>query len=81
MQLFSPVEGTVLGLDQLSVRDRAKKDVGSGLGLDDFGVRVSICLRVVVRVRVRFMVKFRVSITVGSVLALRSQSGSGSVLA
>ena len=77
---MSPLEGTELGLDQLSVRDRAKKDVGSGLGLDDFGVRVSIRLRVGVRVRVRIMVRFRVRITVGSVLALRSHKGSGSLL-
>ena len=80
MQLLSPLEGAELGLDQLSVRVRAKKDVGSGLWLDDFGVMVSVRLRVGVRVRVRFMVRFRVRITVGSGLALRSQSGSGSVL-
>ena len=58
VQVLSPVEGTERGLDQLSVRDRAKKDVRSGLGLDDFGVRVGIWLRVGVRVRVRFMVRF-----------------------
>ena len=57
-----------------------KKNLGSGLGLDVFGVRVSVRLRVGVRVRVRFMVRFRVGLTVGSGLALCSESGSGSVL-
>ena len=80
MQLLSPPEGTELSLDQVSVRVRVKKDLGSGLGLDIFGVRVSVRLRVGVRFRVRFMVRFRVRLTVGSRLALRSESGSGSVL-
>ena len=57
MQLFSPLEGTELGLDQVSVRVRVKNDLWSGLGLDVFGVRVSVRLRVGVRVRVRFMVR------------------------
>ena len=77
MQLFSPLEGTELGLDQLSVRVRAKKDVGSGLGLDVFGVRVSVRLRVGVRVRVRFMVRFRDRITVGSWLAYGQSQAQG----
>ena len=41
VQLLSPLEGTELGLDQVSVRVREKKDLGSGLGLDLIGVRVS----------------------------------------
>ena len=46
MQLLSPLEGTELGLDQLSVRVRVKNDLGSGVGLDVFGVRISIRFRV-----------------------------------
>ena len=41
VQLLSPMEGTELGLDQVSVRVRVKKDLGSGLWLDIVGVRVS----------------------------------------
>ena len=59
VQLFSPLEGTELGLDWVSVRVRVKKDLGSGLGLDVLLVRVSGRLRVGVRVRVRFMDRFR----------------------
>ena len=75
-----PARGTELGLDQVSVRVRVKKVLGCWLGLVVFGVRVSVRLRVGVRVRVRFMVRFRVRLTVGSLLALRSESVSGSVL-
>ena len=57
-----------------------RDDIGSELVLDVLGVRVRVRLRVGVRVRVRFMVRFSVMITVGSGLALRSESGSGSVL-
>ena len=77
---MSLLEGTELGLDQVTVRVRVKKDLGSGIELGVFGVRVSVRLRVGVRVTVRFMVRFRVRLTVGSGLALRSESGSGSVL-
>ena len=45
--------------------------------LDVIGVRVSVRLRVGLWVRVRFMVKFRVMLTVGSGLALRSESRQG----
>ena len=57
---MSLLEGTELGLDQVTVRVRVKKDLGSGRELDVFGVRVRVRLRVGLRVRVRFMVRFRV---------------------
>ena len=77
---MSPLEGIELGLDQVSVRVRVNKDLGSGLGLDVIGARVGIRLREGFRVRVRFMVWFRVRLTVASGLGLRSESGSGSLL-
>ena len=80
MQLLSPLEGTELGLDYVSVMVRVKKYLGSGLGLDVVGVRVSGWLSVGVMVRVSFMVRLRVRLPVGSGLALRSESGTGSVL-
>ena len=46
MQLFSPLDGKELDLDQVSVRVRVKNDLGSGLGLNVFGVRVSVRFRV-----------------------------------